>query len=171
MLPLMVRMVPHFPRYRFVVAAAPSVADDVYAEALGDKDISLVKDRTYDVLRSAHAALVTSGTATLETALFGVPEAVCYSGGAVNVWLAKRLVNVEFISLVNLIMGREVVRELIQADLNEASLRKELERLVAEGTYRTGMRNDLDELRRSLGGAGASKKVATAVWKSLHGRA
>lgn len=171
MLPLMVRMVPHFPQYRFVVAGAPSVPDEVYADALGDKGITLVKDRTYDLLRSAHAALVTSGTATLETALFGVPEAVCYSGGAVNVWLAKRLVNVKFISLVNLIMGREVVRELIQSDLNEANLRKELDRLLAEGAYRTKMRADLDALCELLGGPGASEKVANAVWKSLHGTA
>ncbi|MEO8588251.1 MAG: lipid-A-disaccharide synthase [Flavobacteriales bacterium] len=171
MLPLMVRVVPHFPAYRFVVAAAPSVPDEVYAEALGDKGITLAKDRTYDVLRSAHAALVTSGTATLETALFGVPEAVCYSGGAVNVWLAKRLVNVKFISLVNLIMGREVVRELIQGDLNEANLRKEIARLVVEGPYRSGMIADLTSLRTLLGGPGASEKVATAVWKSLNGAA
>lgn len=171
MLPLMIRMVPHFPQYRFVVAAAPSVPDEVYATWLGDKDITLAKDRTYDVLRSAHAALVTSGTATLETALFGVPEAVCYSGGAVNVWLAKRLVNIKFISLVNLIMDREVVRELIQSDLNEANLRMELERLVVEGPYRAKMIADLNALRQLLGGPGASEKVATAVWKSLRGKA
>ena len=171
MLPLMIRMVPLFPNYRFVVAAAPSVPDEVYAASLGNKDITLAKDRTYDVLRSAHAALVTSGTATLETALFGVPEAVCYSGGAVNVWLAKRLVNIKFISLVNLIMDREVVRELIQSDLNEVNLRKELERLVTEGPYRAKMISDLNALRELLGGSGASEKVATAVWKSLGGEA
>jgi len=168
MVPLMKSVVAHFPEYRFVLAAAPSVPDTVYSELLGAAPVTVVQGRTYDLLRQARAALVTSGTATLETALFGVPEVVCYRGGALNVWLARRLINVKFISLVNLIMDREVVRELIQQDLSEANLRKELEHIVRDGPARDGMLADLQLLREKLGGGGASQKVATAVWKSLH---
>lgn len=167
MLPLMVAISRRFPHERFVLAAAPAVPDEVYAEAIGDAPITVVKDRTYDVLRTARAALVTSGTATLETALFGVPEVVCYSGSALNVWIAKRLVDIRFISLVNLIMDREVVRELIQSDLTVENLSAELERLLQEGPYRSRMRKDLHELQQRLGGPGASERVASAVWKSL----
>ena len=167
MLPLMVEVARRFPDQRFVMAAAPSVPDVVYAEGIGSAPITLVKGRTYDVLRTARAALVTSGTATLETALFGVPEVVCYSGSALNVWIAKRLVDIKFISLVNLIMDREVVRELIQSDLTVESLSMELEDLLADGPYRQRMVQALAQLREQLGGPGASAKVASAVWKSL----
>jgi lipid-A-disaccharide synthase len=166
-LPLMAATARRFPEYRFVLAAAPSVPDALYASLLGDAPVQVVKGRTYDVLRHARAAMVTSGTATLETALFGVPQVVCYSGSAINVWLARRLVNIQFISLVNLIMDREVVRELIQGDLTLAGMEAELRRLVDDGPYRTRMCRDLDELRHKLGGPGASAKVASAVWKSL----
>jgi lipid-A-disaccharide synthase len=168
MVPLMKSIVPHFPDHRFVLAAAPSVPDTVYSELLGSAPVTVVKGRTYDLLRQARAALVTSGTATLETALFGVPEVVCYRGGALNVWLARRLVNVKYISLVNLIMDREVVKELIQQDLTEARLRLELERILRESPERERMLEDLRMLREKLGGGGASQKVANAVWKSLH---
>lgn len=171
MLPLMSSVAERFPEFHFVLAAAPSVPDDVYAEVIGKAPITVVKGRSYDVLRTARAGLVTSGTATLETALFGVPEAVCYSGGALNVWIARRLVDIKFISLVNLIMGREVVRELIQSDLDVGSLVKELRRLMEEGPYREKMIKDLDALREKLGGPGASHAVATAVWKSVNGSA
>lgn len=171
MMPLMVAIAKRYPAYRFVLAAAPSVPDATYKKGLKGSPITLVKGRTYDVLRQAHAALVTSGTATLETALFGVPEVVCYSGSALNVWIAKRLVDIKFISLVNLIMDREVVRELIQQDLNVDTLSKELERIMAPGVDRSTMEKDLDQLRQKLGGPGASAKVAMAVWKSLYGEA
>ena len=168
MLPLMVAISRRFPQHRFVLAAAPAVPDEVYALGIGDAPITVVKDRTYDVLRTARAALVTSGTATLETALFGVPEVVCYSGSALNVWIAKRLVDIQFISLVNLIMDREVVRELIQGDLTVENLSAELERLLQDGPYRNRMQADLGELQQRLGGPGASARVASVVWKSLH---
>lgn len=167
MLPLMAAISRKFPHYRFVLAAAPSVPDEVYSDMIGSAPITVVKGRSYDVLRTARAGLVTSGTATLETALFGVPEAVCYSGGALNVWIARRLVDIKFISLVNLIMDREVVRELIQSDLSVARLEKELEQLMADGPYRDRMIKDLSELQKKLGGPGASATVATAVWKSV----
>jgi len=166
-LPLMARVAKRFPQERFVLAAAPSVPDEAYTEHLDGSSITVVKGRTYDVLRHARAALVTSGTATLETALFGIPEVVCYSGSALNVWIAKRLVDIKFISLVNLIMEREVVRELIQDDLTVETMSAELERLLAEGPYRSAMLADLTALQQKLGGPGASAAVAASVWKSL----
>lgn len=170
MLPAMLTTVPHFPDHRFVVAAAPSIPEAFYRSLIGDAPVALVPGRTYDVLRAAKAALVTSGTATLETALIGTPEAVCYSGGAINVWLAKRLIRVRFISLVNLIMDREVVRELIQEDMRPPVLRAELERLLHDAAYRARLLADLAELRVKLGGPGASARVADRVWKSLESR-
>ncbi len=170
MLPLMTATAKAFPDHRFVVAAAPSVPAEVYAGQMGDAPLTVVQGRTYDLLRQARAALVTSGTATLETALFGVPQVVCYQGSAINVWLARQMVDVKYISLVNLIMDREVVRELIQSELHVEALRRELAPLLAEGPRRQAMLADLEELRELLGGPGASAKVASALWKSLHGR-
>lgn len=170
MLSTMLTTVPHFPDHRFVVAAAPSVPEAFYRGIIGDAPVDLVAGHTYAVLRAARAALVTSGTATLETALIGTPEAVCYSGSALNVWLAKRLIQVRFISLVNLIMDREVVRELIQQDMRPAPLRAELDRLLHDGAYRARMEAELAELRVKLGGPGASARVADRVWKSLQER-
>lgn len=169
MLPLMAEVARRYPAYRFVLAGAPSVPDATYRRYVKDGGLSLVKGRTYDLLRHAHGALVTSGTATLETALFGVPEVVCYSGSALNVWIAKRLVDINYISLVNLIMDREVVRELIQQELNANTLSQELERIMLPGVARSTMEKDLAQLREKLGGPGASAKVAIAVWKSLPG--
>ena len=168
MLPLMAQVEKRFPQHRFVLAAAPSVPDEVYASHLAGTTIEVVKGRTYDVLRHARAALVTSGTATLETALFGVPEVVCYSGSALNVWIAKRLVDIRFISLVNLIMDRQVVRELIQSDLTVDALSDELAQLLADGARRTTMLNDLNELQRKLGGPGASARAAAIALSMLN---
>lgn len=167
MLPLMLAAAEHFPDEHFVVAAAPSIPDAFYAELIGEAKVGLVTGRTYDLLREAKAALVTSGTATLETALFGVPEVVCYSGGAINVWLARRLVNVKFISLVNLIMDREVVRELIQQELTVDRLCDELRKLLRPGAELDRMLKDLNQLREKLGGPGASARTARLMWKSL----
>jgi lipid-A-disaccharide synthase len=170
MLPVMLSTVKHFPEYRFAVAAAPSVPQEFYHRIIGDAPVDLMADGTYGLLRKAKAALVTSGTATLETALIGTPEAVCYGGGAVNVWLAKRFIKVSFISLVNLIMGREVVRELIQSEMAPGPVRKELDRLLNDGGYRARMLHDLRQLRVKLGGPGASARVADRVCKSLEQR-
>ena len=171
MLPVMLRAAKHFPDERFVVAAAPSVPAEVYQRWIreaGDRarPIEVVTGKTYALLNEAKAAVVTSGTATLETALFGVPEVVCYSGSAINVWLARRLINVRFISLVNLIMDREVVRELVQQDMNAEAIRAELDKLLRDVPYRDRMRTDLRSLREKLGGPGASARTARLVWKS-----
>lgn len=171
MLPVMLRAAKHFSEERFVVAAAPSVPVEVYQRWIreaGDRTrpIELVTGKTYALLSEAKAAVVTSGTATLETALFGVPEVVCYSGSTINVWLARRLINVRFISLVNLIMDREVVRELVQQDMNAEAIRAELDKLLHDAPYRDRMKTDLRTLREKLGGPGASARTARLVWKS-----
>jgi len=168
MLPAMLAAAAHFPGERFVVAAAPSVPAQLYAELIGSARVEVVAGRTHALLRSAKAAVVTSGTATLETALFGVPEVVCYSGSAINVWLARRLVKVKFISLVNLIMDRAVVPELIQHDMNAERIRAELQRLLHDTAHRARMVADLQDLRVRLGGPGASARAARLVWKSLN---
>ncbi len=170
MLPVMLEATKGMAGHRRMVAAAPALDDAVYAPFLKGYDAVLVRDRTYALLRQAQAALVTSGTATLETALFGVPQVVCYGGSAVNVWLARRLVKVPFISLVNLIMGREVVREMIQQDLTPKALGAELDRLLHDGPYRTAMQADLALLREKLGGPGASARTAARLWKILEQR-
>lgn len=170
MLPVMLEAAAGVKDHQCVVAAAPALDDAVYAPFLAGRPALVVRDRTYALLRQARAALVTSGTATLETALFGVPEVVCYGGSAVNVWLARRLVKVPFISLVNLIMDRAVVREMIQQDLTPEALGAELERLLHDAPYRAAMQADLALLRERLGGPGASARTAAQLWKILDRR-
>lgn len=166
-LPVMLSTARRFPGERFVIAAAPAVPAELYARIIGNSPVELVHGGAHPLLMEAKAALVTSGTATLETALSGVPEVVCYSGGAINVWLARKLIRVPFISLVNLIMGREVVRELIQEDLVPERLAAELDRLINDGQHRDRLLHDLASLRQVLGGPGASARAAGLVWKSL----
>ncbi len=167
MLPLMLTMQKYYSGYQFVIAGAPSQSEKLYQFHIDQfqkqypdiAPIKIVFNQTYQLLKQATAALVTSGTATLETALFGVPEVVCYKGGAISFAIAKKLVKVEYISLVNLIMGKEIVKELIQNDLNEVNLKVELDKLLA-GNSRKEMMSNYEDLKHRLGGAGASKKTA-----------
>ena len=163
----MLQMPEQFPDHQFVIAAAPSLPEQIYTNAIGSKDVKIVSGRMHDLLRSAGAAMVTSGTATLETALFGVPEVVCYKGGYLSYLIARRLVNIKYISLVNLIMDREVVKELIQGDFNQKKLKVELSRILSDDTFRSKMFTDLDELSKKLGGAGASETVAHLMYQRL----
>lgn len=163
-LPLMLRMVDRFPDYQFVVAGAPSQPDALYNEIIGQRPVMLLRNDTYNLLKQARAGLVTSGTATLETALFGLPQVVCYRGNPLSFWLAKQLVKVPFISLVNLIMGREVVKELIQGAMNESALQKELKALLTDDSYRERITADYAELWTKLAADGSpSAKAAAAV--------
>jgi lipid-A-disaccharide synthase len=166
MLPLMLKVTQSFPGYQFVIGAAPSVSDEFYKKILGAQKINIIKRQTYALLRNSCAALVTSGTATLETALFGVPQVVCYKGGWISYMIAKQLVKVDFISLVNLIMGREVVKELIQDDLTVPNLKTELEKIL-DDTHRTRINADLDELKNKLGLSGASALAAVEMFRLL----
>ncbi len=162
-LPVMLQMVPLFPEYEFVIAQAPAQPDELYKEVMGALEVKMVKGDTYNLLKQATAALVTSGTATLETALFGVPEVVCYKGNAVSFWLATKLVNVKYISLVNLIMDKEVVKELIQTELNATNLENALRRLLTDEAYKTELQADYHKLQRLLGDSPASTVAAREI--------
>lgn len=163
MLGTMLKVIPHFPQYQFVVAGVPSLDKEMYVRMIGDKDVRLVVDQTYDLLQNASAALVTSGTATLETALLSVPEVVCYKAQRLSYLIARNLIKVKYISLVNLVMDKEVVKELIQDDFNEANLVKQLEQLLKDSEKQRRLLDDLDTLKHRLGNAGASKKAAELI--------
>ena len=160
-LPIMLEQVNHFKDFQFVIAAAPSLGIEIFNEAIHDyPDVKIIPNRTYDLLQLASVALVTSGTATLETALFRVPQVVCYKGSYISYQIAKRLIKVKYISLVNLIMNREVVKELIQDNLNEKLLKDELGKLLFDEEYRNEMQATFDSLIEKLGDGGASQRLA-----------
>ncbi len=167
MLEIMLSVVPSFPSYQFVIAGAPSQDASFYASFIEQMpQVHFITNKTYDVLCLAHAALVTSGTATLETALFKVPQVVCYKGNRISYEIAKRIINLDYISLVNLIMNKEVVTELIQQEFTTKRLTKELE-LILDDTIRKHMFSDYYELEQRLGGKGASAKTASLIVHSL----
>lgn len=163
MLGTMLKVIPHFPQYQFVVAGVSSLDKELYMRMIGDKDVQLVMDQTYELLQNSSAALVTSGTATLETALLSVPEVVCYKAHRLSYIIARNLVKVKYISLVNLIMDKEVVKELIQNDFNEANLVEQLEQLLNVPEKQRRLLDDLDSLKHRLGNAGASEKAAELI--------
>ncbi len=168
MLPVMMEMTKHFPDHQFVIAAAPSAPDSYYDAADGIAGVKIIKGKMHAILSIADAAMVTSGTATLETALFNVPEVVCYKGGWISYYIAKRLIkDIKYISLVNLIMDREVVKELIQGEFNASLLKKELTRLISDDQYRSQMLSDLETLHKKLGGPGASDEAAGLMYERL----
>ncbi len=168
MLKVMLTMIPVFSDYQFVIGMAPSVDESFYNKITASYDVKLMVGQTYDLLKNADAAMVTSGTATLETALIGTPEIVCYKGGAISYQIAKRLVDVKYISLVNLIMDREIVQELIQTKLNAENLKNELNILLFDRQYREAMLKNYRELREKLGGSGASAKTAELIQNFLN---
>ena len=166
-LPIMLKMVEKFPDYQFVVAQAPSQPDSFYQDLIGDKNVLIANNQTYNLLKQAKAALVTSGTATLETALFGVPEVVCYKGNPVSFWLATKLVDVKYISLVNLIMDKEVIKELIQDEFNEVMLEAELKKILEDQDYIDSLKADYKELWHKLGDYKTSELAAEEVMSLL----
>ncbi|MGI9548289.1 MAG: lipid-A-disaccharide synthase [Flavobacteriaceae bacterium] len=166
MLAVMLKMVEDFKEYQFVVAGAPSLGPEEYAQYLQGKKVSLVHNQTYDLLQNAHAALVTSGTATLETALFKIPQVVCYKGNWISYQIARRIITLDYISLVNLIMDKEVVRELIQSEFNAQNLKNELANIL-EGSKREIQLDAYEELEKRLGGRGASEKTASLIVENV----
>ena len=168
-LPVMLAVSKNFPGYQFIVAQAPSVDESFYKTFTHPySNVSTVKNQTYDLLMHAQAALVTSGTATLETALFGVPEVVCYKGSFLSYQIGKRLVNVKFISLVNLLMDKLVVKELIQTGLTVENLNKELSELLHDEKRIAVIKKDYAALKNILGqGGNASAKAAASIIKFL----
>lgn len=162
-LPVMLSMVRHFPDYQFVIAQAPGQERAIYDEMIGGHNVLLAAGKTYELLKQASFALVTSGTATLETALFGVPEIVCYKGNPLSYWLARKLVKVKYISLVNLILGKAAVTELIQDDLNEQRLLAELTALINDTERRETLQSDYTGLWELLGAGKASDAAAREI--------
>jgi len=162
MLSIMLSVIGDFSDYEFVIAGAPSLDNDFYASFLNNPNVSFVSNKTYDLLSIAHAALVTSGTATLETAIFKVPQVVCYKANWISYQIAKRIVTLDYISLVNLILKKEVVKELIQNDLNTKNLKSELVKIL-DGNYRNEQLASYQELEKMLGGTGASMKTAELI--------
>ncbi len=162
LLPDMLSITAQFPDYQFVIAAAPTFTESYYQQYIGNKNVKLVFAQTYNLLYHAHAALVASGTATLETALFKIPQVVLYRGGAISVSIARLVIKIRFISLVNLIMDRQVVTELIQEDCQTQKIEEELKKIV-EGTVRTKLLADYEELAGKMGTAGASKRTAKLI--------
>lgn len=166
MLSVMLSVVDDFPEYQFVIAGAPSQEYSFYETFLNNKNIKFISNKTYDLLSNSHAALVTSGTATLETALFKVPEVVCYKGSWASYQIAKRVITLKYISLVNLILDQEVVTELIQDDCNTKRIKEELTKIL-EGNHRENVLQKYEELERKLGGFGASNKTAKLIIENL----
>jgi lipid-A-disaccharide synthase len=162
MLSVMLKMATKFKDYQFVIAGAPGQDFSFYQMFLNNNSVKYISNKTYDLLSVSYAALVTSGTATLETALFKVPQVVCYKGGWISYQIAKRIITLKFISLVNLIMDKEVVTELIQNDFNKKNLEKELHKILNE-PKRKQIFLDYFELEKKLGGSGASKRVAEKI--------
>ncbi|MEJ2594267.1 MAG: lipid-A-disaccharide synthase [bacterium] len=167
MLKIMLQVVPHFPVYQFAIAGVSTVPVELYERLVGSLPVKILIGQSHDLLYHADAALVTSGTATLETALIGVPEVVCYKGNRISFEIAKRIVDVKYISLVNLVMDRQVVTELIQQSLNEKNLKLELDRIINDENNRSRMLSDYGELRRKLGETGASKRAADIILSEL----
>lgn len=169
-LPEMLRIVRHLPEYRFVLAGVKNIPDELYANIIGNEPVNLIKDKTYEILYIAHAALVTSGTATLEAALHNTPQVVCYKGDFLSMIIAWIVVKVKYISLVNLIMDSEVVRELIQYDLKEKTVLSELKAVLQGGEKREKILSDYKILKDKLGPAGASGRIAREMVEELRGR-
>ncbi len=166
MLTVMLSVVSDFPDYQFVIAGAPGQEFSFYAPFLRNDSISFIENKTYDLLSISTAALVTSGTATLETALFKVPEVVCYKGNWISYQIAKRVVTLKYISLVNLIMDQPVVAELIQDDCNTKRVREELIKIL-EPSHRARLQDEYEQLENKLGGIGAADKTARLIVSDL----
>ena len=160
-LPMMLEAVKHYPGYQPVIAGAPGIDKEFYKPYL-DAGARIVFGETYNILNNAHAALVTSGTATLETGIFRVPQVVCYATPMARLysWLKKRFLKVKFVSLVNLVAGREVVRELVAADMTIDNIKSELGKILADGEERAAMLKEYDRMLEILGEAGASERAA-----------
>ena len=170
-LPVMLEVSKAFQDYQFIVAKAPGLDENFYDTLLKDyPNVSYVANKTYDLLLQAKAALVTSGTATLETALFGVPEVVCYKGSNISYQIAKRVIKIKYISLVNLIMDKEVVKELIQDEMNTRNLIAELNKLLNDPGQKEQLQKDYAALRSLLSkGGNASANAAKSIAHFLHG--
>ena len=161
----MLQVASHFPGHQFIVAMAPGIEQTFYQSLLAPyNNVSSISGKTYDLLSKAKAALVTSGTATLETALFNVPQIVCYKGSSISYEIAKRVIKVKYISLVNLIMDKEVVKELIQDQLTVSNLEKELRKILMDESRISEIKSDYANLKKKLG---AEKNASATAAQSI----
>ena len=168
LLPVMLSVTESYPDCVFAIAAAPTFTESYYQQFTGDKKVLLLFNNTYNLLHHAHAAIVASGTATLETALFKVPQVVVYKGGTISIAIARMLVKIKFISLVNLIVNKKIVTELIQEDCNTQKVNEEL-KIILTGEGRNEMLKHYDELLSLMGQPGASAKTARLIVEKLKG--
>ena len=159
-LPQMLRIIAHFPDYQFVLAGVKNLPYELYRKITGDMPVTIHIDKTYEILRISDAALIASGTATLEAALFNIPQVVCYKGDFFSMLIAWLVMKVKFISLVNLIMGYEVVKEIMGYSVNEKNLVEELKKILPGGNRREKILSEYKLLEEKLGPAGASARIA-----------
>jgi len=169
-LPVMLKSMALYSEYQLIVCAVGTIDIEIYKNLCRNYNVKIVVNDTYNVLNNAHAALVTSGTATLETALFGVAQVVCYYANYFSYIIAKNLIKLKYISLVNLILDKNVLAELIQKDLNTERIRKEFEKISEDTTQRKALLDDYNELKEKLGGKGASERTATYIFKEMSER-
>lgn len=169
-LPVIVKVVKHFPAYQFVLAGVKNLPDELYQGIIGDIPVRLIREKTYELLSVAGAALVKSGTSTLETALFGVPQVVCYRNDFLSMLLGWFVIRVKYISLVNLIMNEEIVKELLQYRVTEKNLVRELQTILPGGKKREKMITGYKLLADKLGPAGASARVAREMIREIKGK-
>lgn len=165
-LPIMLQVVQSFPEYQFVIAGAPSLSKEFYLPFLNSSNVKVIYNDTYNLLNNSAAAIVTSGTATLETALFKVPQIVCYKGSAISYQIAKRLIKVKYISLVNLIADEEVVKELIQGDLTVDNLKEALSKLI-NPNFSVEIEEKYNHIIKLCGDGGASKNAAIYITENM----
>jgi lipid-A-disaccharide synthase len=166
-IPLMIKIIQRFPEHQFAVAAVNNLDQSLYREMKDLPNVKLIFEDTYNLLLNSSAAIVTSGTATLETALFKVPQIVVYKANGLSYWLAKGLINVKFISLVNLIAGREVVKEMIQSEASPNNVAQELARILEDKNYRRDMLLGYDQIIKTLDTGSASENTAKLMMKYL----
>ena len=167
MMPTMADLASRHPEYNFVIAGMTLLGDSFYKPFLTSENVTLVYNQTYLLLQSAFAGVITSGTATLEAALFHLPQVVCYRANAFTVALAKRFAKVNYISLVNLIADKPVVRELIQKDLNKNTLETEFSKITKDKNNRMAMIAEYENIEKMLGSKGVSDKAVEAILKTL----
>lgn len=165
-LPEMLRAASAFPEYRFVIAGSNSVSEEIYRKIIADAKVDLLFNQTYDILNTAKAAVVTSGTATLETAIFKVPQVVIYKTSHVNYILGRPFIRIRFFSLVNLIAGKEVVKELLQFKL-ASGIRKELDMILRDKEYQKEIKAGYNKILYSLGNQGTSERIAARITEIL----
>lgn len=167
MLPVMIEATETLTDYEIFIGQAPSLDKEFYDSIISKTHLRLFQGSTYELLSKSHVALVTSGTATLEAALFKVPQLVCYKGGWISYYLARKLIKVKYISLVNLILDRKAVPELIQENMNKSMILEQLKLIITDSKERHKMLEDYDELKLILGGAGASERFADEMYQRL----